>query len=101
MMKKKDLEKKFNDNSLFDFPLTNKIIYKDLKKVDYFEKAKNKLVNVKIDEQKMKIKKKIEFFKMLEKLKEEEEEKEKEEEKKKKNNINNKNTNNEDNKQSD
>ena len=101
MMRKKILEKKFNDNSLFDFPLTNKIIYKDLKKVDYFEKAKNKLVNVKIDEQKIKIKKKIEFFKMLERLKEEEEEKEKEEEKKKNNNINNIKTNNEENKQSD
>ena len=98
MMRKKVLEKKYKDNSLFDFPLTNKIIYKDLKKVDYFEKAKDKLVNDKINEQKIKIKKKIEFFKMLEKLEEEEKQKE-EEENKNKNSIN-VNTNIQDNKQS-
>jgi hypothetical protein len=85
------------DNSLFDFPLTNKIIYKDLKKVDYFEKAKVKFVNDKFNEQKIKIKKKIEFFKMLKQL--EEEEKQKEEENKNKNSINI-NTNIQDNKQS-
>ena len=97
MMRKKVLEKKFKDNSLFDFPLTNKIIYKDLKKVDYFEKAKDKFVNDKFNEQKIKIKKKIEFFKMLKQL--EEEEKQKEEENKNKNSVNI-NTNIQDNKQS-